>query len=103
MHRGEEGLPKGGQGGVPAGLFKQRHPQLALQLPDGVAEAGLGDAQLLGRPGVVLHLGQVEGLGIGTVAAALTMGKVIGWMGQGVARHLRFRPRAVPHRRLRQA
>ena len=58
VHRGEEGLPKGGQGGVPAGLFKQRHPQLALQLPDGVAEAGLGDAQLLGRPGVVLHLGQ---------------------------------------------
>lgn len=51
----------------------------------------------------MLHLGRVEGLGIGTVAAALTMGKVIGWMGQGVARHLRFRPRAVPHRRLRQA
>ena len=68
-----------------------------------MAEAGLGDAQLLGRPGVVLHLGQGEGLGIGTVAAALTMGKVIGWMGQGVARHLRFRPRAVHHRRLRQA
>lgn len=38
----------------------------------------------------LLFLGRLEGLGIGTVLAALTMGKVIGLMGNWLARHFRF-------------
>ena len=53
------------------------------------------------RSGVTFHDGTA--LSAENVAAALTLGKVIVCMGQGVAGHLRFRPRAVPHRRLRQA
>lgn len=37
-----------------------------------------------------LFLGHVEGLGIGTVLAALTMGKVIGLMGNWLDRHFVF-------------
>lgn len=38
----------------------------------------------------VLFLHHLEGLGIGTVMAALTMGKVIGWMGDWLDRHFVF-------------
>lgn len=35
-------------------------------------------------------LGYVKGLGIGTVLAAFTMGKVIGWIGDWMDRHVEF-------------
>ncbi|MBU5436142.1 DUF6198 family protein [Pseudoflavonifractor sp. MSJ-37] len=35
-------------------------------------------------------LGHIDGLGIGTVAAAFTMGKVIGWIGGKMDRKVRF-------------
>lgn len=38
----------------------------------------------------VLFLGRLEGLGVGTVLAALTMGKVIGIMGSWLDRHFIF-------------
>lgn len=37
-----------------------------------------------------VFLGHVDGLGIGTVAAAFTMGKVIGWIGEQMDKKLRF-------------
>ena len=88
---------------IPTDLFP-REVAAITGLPYARVKIGFDASCLAGTVVLTLCcLGQVEGLGIGTVAAALTMGKVIGWMGQGVARHLRFRPRAVPHRRLRQA
>ena len=56
----QELLPKLRQLGVPPLPLKQGHPQLLLQLPDRVAQAGLGDVQLLGGAGVVPHLGQPD-------------------------------------------
>ncbi len=38
----------------------------------------------------VLLLGQLDGLGIGTILAAFTMGKVIGWIGDWMDAHVRF-------------
>ncbi len=38
----------------------------------------------------LLFLGRLEGLGIGTILAACTMGKVIGWIGTKLDRHLAF-------------
>ena len=35
-------------------------------------------------------LGHIKGLGIGTVLAAFTMGKVIGWIGDWMDRHVEF-------------
>lgn len=35
-------------------------------------------------------LGQLKGLGVGTVLAAFTMGKVIGWIGDWMDRHVEF-------------
>ena len=55
---GEELLAEVGELRAPAALLKERHPQLGFQLGDGVAEAGLCDAEPLRRPGVVLRLGQ---------------------------------------------
>ncbi len=53
-------------------------------LPYARVKIGFGASCLAGTVVLTLCcLGQVEGLGIGTVAAALTMGKVIGWMGRG--------------------
>ena len=43
---------------APTALFKERHPQLRFQLGDGVAETGLGDAELLCGTGIVLRSGQ---------------------------------------------
>ncbi len=37
-----------------------------------------------------LLLGHIDGLGIGTVLAAFTMGKVIGWIGEQMDKHLDF-------------
>lgn len=37
-----------------------------------------------------LLLGHIDGLGIGTVLAAFTMGKVIGWIGEQMDKHLEF-------------
>ena len=37
-----------------------------------------------------LFLGRVTGLGVGTILAALTMGKTIGWIGARMDRRLRF-------------
>lgn len=37
-----------------------------------------------------IFLGQIKGLGIGTVLAAFTMGKAIGVMGRFLDRHFRF-------------
>ena len=56
----EELGPEAGQGGVSSRPFKKRYPQLRLQLADGVAQAGLGDAQLLSGLCVVSHLGQPD-------------------------------------------
>ena len=55
---GEELLAEVGELRAPAALFKERHPQLGFQLGDGVAEAGLGDAELLCGAGIVLRSGQ---------------------------------------------
>ncbi len=38
----------------------------------------------------LLFLGHLEGLGIGTILAACTMGKVIGWIGTKLDRHFAF-------------
>ena len=38
----------------------------------------------------VLLLGHLDGLGIGTILAAFTMGKVIGWIGDWMDDHVRF-------------
>ncbi len=38
----------------------------------------------------VLLLGHLDGLGIGTILAAFTMGKVIGWIGDWMDAHVRF-------------
>lgn len=38
----------------------------------------------------LLFLGRLEGLGIGTILAACTMGKVIGWIGTKMDRHFSF-------------
>ena len=38
----------------------------------------------------VLLLGHLDGLGIGTILAAFTMGKVIGWIGDRMDAHVRF-------------
>lgn len=38
----------------------------------------------------VLFLGHLEGLGIGTVLAAFTMGKMIGFMGDQMDQKIRF-------------
>ncbi len=38
----------------------------------------------------LLFLGHLEGLGIGTILAACTMGKVIGWIGTKMDRHFSF-------------
>lgn len=35
-------------------------------------------------------LGHLKGLGVGTVLAAFTMGKVIGWIGGWMDRHVEF-------------
>ena len=37
-----------------------------------------------------LILGHLDGLGIGTILAAFTMGKVIGWIGEWMDQHVRF-------------
>ena len=37
-----------------------------------------------------LILGHLDGLGIGTILAAFTMGKVIGWIGEWMDQHMRF-------------
>lgn len=37
-----------------------------------------------------IFLGHIKGLGIGTVLAAFTMGKVIGWIGNWMDRHVEF-------------
>ena len=37
-----------------------------------------------------VFLGRIRGLGIGTVAAAFTMGKVIGRIGEWMDKHVRF-------------
>lgn len=38
----------------------------------------------------LIFLGNLDGLGIGTVLAALTMGKVIGWIGEWMDKHFLF-------------
>ena len=38
----------------------------------------------------VVFLGHLDGLGVGTVLAALTMGKVIGWVGEWLDKHFLF-------------
>ena len=38
----------------------------------------------------LIFLGHIDGLGIGTVLAAFTMGKVIGIMGDWMDKHLTF-------------
>lgn len=38
----------------------------------------------------VVLLGHLDGLGIGTIMAAFTMGKVIGWIGDWMDAHVRF-------------
>lgn len=38
----------------------------------------------------VLFLGHLEGLGIGTILAAFTMGKMIGFMGDQMDQKIRF-------------
>lgn len=38
----------------------------------------------------VLILGYLDGLGVGTILAAFTMGKVIGWIGDWMDQHVRF-------------
>lgn len=38
----------------------------------------------------MIFLGHLEGLGIGTILAAFTMGKVIGLIGAKLNRHFRF-------------
>ena len=38
----------------------------------------------------VLFLGHLDGLGVGTVLAALTMGKVIGWIGERLDQRVNF-------------
>ncbi len=55
---GEELLAIAGQADVAAVLLKELHPQLLLQLLDGVAQAGLGDMELSGGMRVVEHPGQ---------------------------------------------
>lgn len=47
-------------------------------------------------------LGHIEGLGIGTVLAALTMGKVIGGIGHWLERHFHFAVFQLPHSHKRQ-
>ena len=37
-----------------------------------------------------LLLGHLDGLGVGTILAAFTMGKTIGWIGEWMDQHVRF-------------
>ena len=37
-----------------------------------------------------IFLGHLDGLGIGTVLAACTMGKAVGMIGDGLDRHVQF-------------
>ena len=57
LNVGQEQLAVLGQLHVAALFLKELHVQLALQLLDGVAQAGLADKQFFRRPGVVLQLG----------------------------------------------
>ena len=45
-----------------------------------------------------VFLGHIKGLGIGTVLAAFTMGKVIGWMGEQMDKHVVFTSVLAQHR-----
>lgn len=45
-----------------------------------------------------VFLGHIKGLGIGTVLAAFTMGKVIGWMGEQMDKHVAFTSVLAQHR-----
>ena len=56
----KELLPKPGQCGSPPGPFKQRHTQLCLQLGNGMAQAGLCDAELLCRAGEMTGMRQLD-------------------------------------------
>lgn len=47
----------------------------------------------------VAFLGHLDGLGIGTILAAFTMGKAVGFIGDGLDRHFRFVTALTPAKR----
>ena len=57
LHLVQEGLPIRIEPHPLAVPVKQRHPQLRLQIGDGLGQGGLGDVQFLRRPGDVLQPG----------------------------------------------
>lgn len=75
---------------IPTDLFPRELAQITgVSYPR--IKIGFDAACLLVTAGLTLCcLGRLEGLGVGTVLAALTMGKVIGLIGAWLDRHLRF-------------
>ena len=75
---------------IPTDLFPRELAQITgVSYPK--IKIGFDAACLLATAGLTLCcLGRLEGLGVGTVLAALTMGKVIGLTGAWLDRHLRF-------------
>ena len=75
---------------IPTDLFPRELAQITgVSYPK--IKIGFDAACLLATAGLTLCcLGRLEGLGVGTVLAALTMGKVIGLIGAWLDRYLRF-------------
>lgn len=57
---GKKLFSESGQRRFSSCLLKRRHSKLLFQLGDGMAQAGLRDAELLCRPGVMLYVGQFD-------------------------------------------
>ncbi len=84
---------------VPTDLFPRELAQI-VHVPYSRIKVGFDVCCLiLTGAATLLFLGYLDGLGIGTVLAALTMGKVIGWIGCWMDRRFRF----ATGRMLRQA
>ena len=88
---------------IPTDLFPRELAQIAgVSYPK--IKIGFDAACLLATAGLTLCcLGRLEGLGVGTVLAALTMGKVIGLIGAWLDRYLRFDGGRLSGRRTAEA
>lgn len=88
---------------IPTDLFPRELAQITgVSYPR--IKIGFDAACLLVTAGLTLCcLGRLEGLGVGTVLAALTMGKAIGLVGVWFDRHLRFDGGRLSGRRPRRA
>ena len=88
---------------IPTDLFPRELAQITgVSYPK--IKIGFDAACLLATAGLTLCcLGRLEGLGVGTVLAALTMGKVIGLIGAWLDRYLRFDGGRLSGRRTAEA